>query len=135
MDGWTGFIHDNKPNTLTTIYLKQQDRESAWQVFQSWTISDDHPLTLAKALTDTSIEENWTRGMQMYLSVIDRLVNRAQNDAYQKAVSLLKPLADKATTPRQKVDLCRVLTALRETHKRKRNFMALLIEAFPLKAG
>lgn len=127
-------VHNSKPDTLTMIYLQQQDLEQAWLVSRSWTLSDEQQLALAVALTDDSSEENWARGLQLYKPVIDSLVSKTQNDAYQKAISLLKPLADKATTSSRKMGWCRMLVTLRETHKRKRNFIVLLTESFPLKA-
>lgn len=118
-------------NTLAMIYLKQQDLDNAWQVVQSWRITNDNLLVLANALADDATDKNWARGVHLYRFVIDGVVSQTQNSAYQQAIRLLKDLAGKASTPDQREDLNKMVVALRSAYKPKRNFISLLAEAFP----
>ena len=61
----------------------------------------------------------------IYRKQIDPIVSRTNNEAYREAVELLRRIKKLMARLGQNAEFTQFLAALRETHRRKRNFMAM----------
>ena len=121
-----------KTNTLMAIYLDQKAWNDAWTLVESRSVSDDLQLALARQLSTVSLNKDWNRIIAIYKRQATDQVEKGNNEAYQIAIALLQELHGIVSTSEHIDDVAQLVTSLRVTYKRKRNFIGWLGEAFPV---
>jgi len=112
---------------LVEIFLWEKDAEAAWQEAQANGCSNDLWMQLAK----TREKDHPADAVAIYRRQIDPIVNRRNNDAYREAADLLRKVRDLLKRLGQKGEFAEYLAAVRQTHKPKRNFVAMLDRMTP----
>lgn len=107
---------------LVEIFLWEKDPESAWQEAQAGGCSNALWMQLARARE----KDHPADAVAIYCRQIDPIVNRKNNDAYHEATDLIRKIRDLMKRLGQQAEFARYLASVRQTHKPKRNFMALL---------
>ena len=108
-------------SSLVEIYLWEKDVESAWQEAQVGGCSDRLWTELARRRE----KDHPADAAGIYRKQIDPIVSRTNNEAYREAVELLRRIKKLMARLGQNAEFTQFLAALRETHRRKRNFMAM----------
>jgi len=111
--------------TLVEIYLWEKDVESAWKEAQAGGCRQDLWMTLAAARENDHPED----ALGIYQAAVEPLIQFKSNDAYQRAVDLLRKVNELMVRLDRRDEFDRLLLSLRAAHKPKRNFMALLNSA------
>jgi uncharacterized Zn finger protein len=104
------------------IFLWEKDAESAWQEAQVGGCSNTLWMTLARHRE----KDHPADALAIYRKQIDPLVSQTNNDAYREAAGLIRTIRQLMIRLDQKDQFTAYLNEVRTTHKRKRNFMAML---------
>jgi uncharacterized Zn finger protein len=107
---------------LVEIFLWEKDAESAWQEAQVGGCSNTLWMTLARHRE----KDHPADALAIYRKQIDPLVSQTNNDAYREAAGLIRTIRQLMIRLDQKDQFTAYLNEVRTTHKRKRNFMAML---------
>jgi len=109
---------------LVSIYLGEGDAESAWREACEGGCSAHLMLQLAEAREKLHPLD----AARIYKAYVETLVDRANNGAYEEAVSFVKRIRSLAPAE----DFAPYLAGLGARHKAKRNFMKLLATLAPV---
>ena len=114
---------------LMEFYFHHQQFEKALQIAQGHKVNQDQLYALAQNIVQSHTEE----AVQIYRSMVIELVNTTDNKAYRKAATMLVQLKtelDKLSDARWQSMFQKLLTEIRNSLKRKRNFIIELDKAF-----
>jgi uncharacterized Zn finger protein len=119
-----------KPDSslLVEIFLWEKDSEAAWREAQDGGCNQRLRITLA-GLRE---KEHPADSLAVYLTLVEPLVRQTNNDAYREAVKFIKKIWTLNLRLNKTDEWQRYLAQLKTTHKRKRNFIALLEKIDPL---
>lgn len=120
-DRWSRWVPPDH-SSLVEIYLWEKDVESAWQEAQVGGCSDYLWMGLAKLRE----KDHPADAVAIYRKQIAPIVSRTNNEAYREAAELLRKVNKLMSRLDQDADFAEFLAALRATHRRKRNFMAMV---------
>jgi uncharacterized Zn finger protein len=122
--GWfiSPYDYDTGHSLLVRIFLYEEDVDSAWREVNEGVCSAELWLELAR-LREKDHPEDAAR---IYLAQVEPLVSQKNNQTYADAVTLLRKTRDLMIRLDQRQAFDDQLTAIRATHKPKRNFIRLL---------
>jgi hypothetical protein len=122
--GWfmSPFDYDSGHSLLIRIFLYETDVESAWHEANEGGCSAELWLELARLRENDHPED----AARIYLARVEPLVSQKNNQAYADAVALLRKTRELMIRLGQRQAFDDQLTAIRATHKPKRNFIQLL---------
>ncbi len=107
---------------LVEIFLWEGDVDQAWQEAQQGGCNPSLWMRLAELRATKHPED----ALAVYSDQIEPLLNQTNNDAYHKAIDLLKKIKDLMIHLDRKADFEDSLARLRGKYKRKRNFIKFL---------
>jgi len=107
---------------LVEIFLWEKDAEAAWQEATSGGCSEELWMRLARARE----KERPADAVPIHQRQIDHLADRRNNNAYREAASLIRKIRTLMGRMGQEKQFADYLAAVRQNHKPKRNFMAML---------
>lgn len=113
---------------LVDVLLFDGEAETAWQVLQDHPEWDPDPqrwMHLAEA-REASMPSD---ALEVYLRLVDIQLETTGKAAYVRAVAILKKAAEAARAANSQDEFATHLAALRETHRRRPTFMAVLEKA------
>lgn len=117
--GWAG---NTDHSLLVEIYLWEKDPEAAWSEAQAGDCSDSLWMTMAKLRE----KDHPADAMKVYKAHIEPIIQRMGNEAYREATDLIRKIRTLMKRLGQGDKFADYLASIRATHKRKRNFMAML---------
>ena len=120
-DRWSRWVPPAH-SSLVEIYLWEKDVESAWQEAQVGGCSDHLWMGLAKLRE----KDHPADAVAIYRKQIDPIFSRTNNEAYREAAELLRKVKKLMSRLDQDAGFAELLAALRGTHRRKRNFLAMV---------
>jgi uncharacterized Zn finger protein len=119
--GWRGGFWSAR-STLVEILLWEKRQDEAWEVARGGHCRQELWLKLA-ALRE---QDHPRDAIAVYQRLVDPIVDRKDKQAYAEASGLLRRIRDLMASLEEDAAFRGYLTTVRATHKRKRNFMALL---------
>ncbi len=123
---WVFHKHDS--SLLVEIFLWEKDTEAALREARDG--GCDQQLWIA--LAGLREKEHPSDALAVYISLINPIVNRKNNQAYQEATNFIKKIRALYLRLNKAEEWDRYRAELKTTHKPKRNFMALLEKIDPL---
>ena len=115
-------FHKPDSSLLVEIFLWEKDTEAALREAQVGGCDQQLWIKLA-ALRE---EGHPSDALTVYISLINPIVNRKNNQAYQEAVRFIKKIRDLYLRLNKAEEWNQYRAQIKTTHKPKRNFMALL---------
>jgi len=109
-------------STLVDIFLWEKDTEAAWREAQTGGCSDQLWMRLAKQRETHHPSD----ALGVYQQQVDSVINLGSGDAYRDAVALIRKIGELMRRVGRAGDFAGYVATLRATHRRKRNFVALL---------
>jgi uncharacterized Zn finger protein len=100
----------------------EKDTEQAWQEANDGGCSDDLWMRLASLREKQHPED----ALPIYQRQLEATIDEKNNDAYREAVTLLRKVQRLMSRCDKQQPFAAYLTAVRTTHKPKRNFIKLL---------
>jgi len=122
-DPWT-YRAPPDHSLLVEIFLWEDDPESAWQEAQMGGCSDPLWMTLAESRE----KDHPADAVTIYRERIDPIVTCVNKEAYRKAAGLIRKIQHLMSRLGHDEQFADYLATVRHTHKRKRNFIAMLAE-------
>ena len=110
---------------LLELYLHHKAFEEALTL-----VTKEHATPTLLLQLAWNISDQPEKAFQLFQRVIESKINRANNDAYHQAITILQEMADKLKTSQQKKMIIELLDHLRQNFRAKRNFIKWLNEAF-----
>ena len=110
-------------SSLVEILLWEKDVDAAWKEAQDGGCSDALWLQLA----DLRGKEHPSDALPIYQAEVERTVERKNKEAYRTAVGLIRKVQQVMKHLGRDDEFPTYLASVRAAHKRKRNFMAMLI--------
>jgi len=121
-DRWQSWRRPVDNSVLVEIFLWERDAEAAWREAQTGGCSD----SLWMLLAELREKEHPADAMAIYQRQIAPIVDRKKNDAYREAAKLIRRISKLMGRLDRQDEFPQYLRLIRATHKRKRNFMAML---------
>ncbi|NIA06582.1 MAG: hypothetical protein GWP14_02925 [Actinobacteria bacterium] len=109
-------------STLVEIYLWEKDVETAWTQAQTGGCSD----SLWMRLAELREKDHPADTLPIYQAQINPIVQQKSKPAYREATALIRKIKKLMTRLGQEAQFAKYLAAVRQAHKPKRNFMAML---------
>jgi len=119
---WGAWREPVDHSTLVDIFLWEGDVETAWQEAQAGGCSENLWMRLAELREP----EHPADALVVYQRRIDPIVNIKKNDAYRQAARLIRKIQTLMGRLGREGDFAAYLESVRNAHKPKRNFMAML---------
>lgn len=119
VDHWSG---PPDRSILVSIFLWEKNMEAAWAEAQAGGCSSALWLELAARREKSHPQD----ALAIYLKQIPPTLDRTNDEAYRQAIVLLRQVRNLMTQLGGEQDFGTYLSGIRETWKRKRNFMKLL---------
>ncbi len=113
---------------LVDVLLSDGEPEAAWQVLEAhpeWDPGPQRWMRLAEAREPSAPGD----ALDVYLRLVDLQLETTGKTAYVRAVAILKKAAQAAKAADRQDELAEHLAALRETHRRRPTFIAVLDRA------
>lgn len=122
-DSW-GHTRNVDHSVLVSIFLWEKDVEAAWREAEAGGCNNELWLELA-ALREKKHPRDT---IAVYRKQIAPILEETNNEAYARAIELLRRLEKLMKRVKDKAGFQAYLDELRKTYKRKRNFMKMLAE-------
>lgn len=107
---------------LVEIHLWEGNVDAAWELAQGGDLHEDLWLKLA----DKRAKQHPEDAIRIYRNQVEAAVGKTENKHYSAAVRYLKKIRTLMKQSGQENTFSRYLNTLRTTHKRKRNFIAMI---------
>jgi len=107
---------------LVQILIQEKEVEEAWSVAQEFGCAENLWLDLAKLREQAHPDDS----LPIYQRHVDQALSLVNERGYQMAVGHLRRIRDMLKAHGRSQEFLAYLAALRQEHKRKRNFLALL---------
>jgi len=116
---WAG---NTDHSLLVEIYLWEKDPDAAWAEAQMGGCSDSLWMTMAKMRE----RDHPADALKVYKVRVEPIIQQMGNEAYREAAALIRKIRTLMKRLGQNDKFADYLASIRATHKRKRNFMAML---------
>ena len=109
-------------STLVEILLWENKPEKAWEEAQAGGCDERLWMQLAKLRE----KQHPADSLEIYRRQVEPIINHKNKDAYREAVAMIKKVGELMRRVGRSKDFTAYVASIRDTHRRKRNLLALL---------
>ena len=118
----SSYLEGAASSLLVQILIQEKEVEEAWSVAQEFSCSESLWLDLAKLREKTHPDDS----LPIYRRHVDQALSLVNERGYQMAVGHLRRIRDMLNAHGRAQEFLAYLASVRQEHKRKRNFLAIL---------